>query len=101
MCYPFFLFSNDINNSFLISAIKIFLGSCADFSKCFQAATHIKKSNRHSPLAQHVEVLKAEGVCEGQTFENCSLNSVSRLQTHKEKRKRGHLFSYSDARVML
>lgn len=35
---------------------------------------------RHSPPTEHVEVLKAYGVCEGQALEDGSLNSIDWLK---------------------
>lgn len=52
-----------------------------------QAVAHVKKSSQHSPPAQHVEAVKADGVCEGQTLEHRSLNSINGLQTSTENRK--------------
>lgn len=50
-----------------------------------QAVAHVKKSGQHSPPAQHVEAVKADGVCEGQTLEHRSLNSINGLQTRTER----------------
>lgn len=48
------------------------------------SASHYQQ---HSPPAQCVKAVKANGVCEGQALQHCSLNSVDRLQEEGGEKK--------------
>lgn len=76
----FFSFpTGDICNFFLIKASDVLKMNVLKYP-CES------RHQQHSPPAQRVEAVKADGVREGQALQHRSLNSVDRLQTEEEGR---------------